>query len=226
MKRLSMLTLLLAAACAETATSPTTTHPTLARQPAPPPPNVYLEWDDSFTAVIGPDTVPAGIRGDGRLADGSASGGNSAYQGGMCGVVAYQLSNETRWDLYTATGCGSARVLRFWLAGATGLSTDHQTKSIARDLLSLAVGESRTDQFEGFNLDQPNCTRAEFNSAYAGSNNPRRTRLPDAADGAKQWRIESQGSHQAMCLYTAKGKDQLGGLTVAMPWAYTIREVK
>jgi hypothetical protein len=50
--------------------------------------------------------------------------------------------------------------------------------------------------------------------------------LPDAANGARQWRIESQGSHQAMCIYTAKGHDQTGALTVALPWAYTIREVK
>jgi hypothetical protein len=90
----------------------------------------------------------------------------------------------------------------------------------------MAVGESRTDQFEGFHLGQPNCTRGEFNSAYAGSDNPKRTRLADAANGARQWRIESQGSHQAMCIYTARGNDQTGGLTAAMPWAYTIREVK
>ena len=218
--------LLMAAGCAEPMTSSDSRDPVFAKGgPAPPPPPVYLEWDDGFTTVIGPDTVPAGIRGDARLADGSPSAGNSAYQGGLCGVNA-SLTTEVQWDLYNATGCGPARVVLFWLSGAGGPATAVQTKSIARDLTSMAIGESRTDQFEGFHLGQPNCARAEFNTAYAGSDNPRRTRLADAPDGARQWRIESQGSHQAMCLYTAKGHTQASGLTVAMPWAYTIREIK
>jgi hypothetical protein len=228
----AMLLLLGAASCSEQATEPDAERALLAKgKPAPPPVSAYLEWDDGLTVVIGTTTVPAGIQGDGRLADGNASTGNAAYQGGLCGVTGFfeggaDGTTQAQWDLYTATTCGIPRGLRFWLSGAGGAATLIPTKSIARDLLSLSVGESRADQFEGFHVGQPNCTRAVFNSAYAGSDNPRRTRLPDAANGARQWRIESQGSHQAMCIYTAKGHDQSGGLTVPMPWAYTIGEVR
>lgn len=228
----AILLLLGAVGCNQYATAPDAERVLLAKgKPAPPPVSAYLEWDDDLTVVIGTTTVPAGIRGDGRLADGASSSGNSAYQGGLCGVTGFfqggaDGTTQAQWDLYSATTCGIPRVLRFWLGGAGGAATLIPTKSIARDLLSLSVGESRADQFEGFHIGQANCNRVEFNSAHAGSDNPRRTRLSDAANGARQWRIESQGSHQAMCIYPAKGRDQSGGLTVAMPWAYTIAEVK
>lgn len=192
---------------------------------SPPVTYAHIEWDDSFTATVDGQAVPAGIRGDGRQADGSA--GSSGYQGNLCGVNAFfdvADTGDMRFDEYTATACGEPRVHFFYFAGAAAAPTAVATKTVARALWTMAVGESRTDQREGFHAGLLNCDRVVYGDAYAGSTNPRRTRLPDV-NGARQWYVESQGSHQARCVYSARGKEWTGDLTVPMPFAYTITEV-
>jgi hypothetical protein len=190
-------------------------------KPGSDPIRLHVAWHDNHEVEIEGTMVPAGIRGDGRDAVGAA--GESAYQGGICGVNAALISGGMTFDTYTATECGALRVHRFWMDGAGSQPHTVATKTIARDLESMQPGESRTDQFEGFHVGLTNCSRVLYGDAY-GTDNPRRTRLPDL-DGARRWLVESQGTHRAICVYTARGKDVLGTVTAPMPFAYTITEV-
>ena len=69
------------------------------------------------------------------------------------------------------------------------------------------------------------CDKMDFDAQYAGSSNPKRTRLPDLANGARQWLVESQQPHRGVCLATVRGKTVVV-FSGVVPWAYTVTEVK
>jgi hypothetical protein len=183
-----------------------------------------IQWQDALEIDGAP--VAAGIRGDGRQADGTD--GPSAYEGGLCGVnasftVGGTAPGHMTFDTYTATDCGALRVHHFYMQGAEGPVHTVATKSIARSLWDMAVEQVATDELTGFQVGLPECTRVVY-SAQHGTENPIRTRQPDV-NGARQWRVESQGSHQAACVYTFRGRETTGALTEPMPFAYIVTEV-
>lgn len=192
----------------------------------PLPPRAIIEWDDSFAPMIAGQIVPAGIVGDGRAADGAETG-ISVYEGAVCGVHA-AVETSLSFDMYNATTCGAPRVLQFYFAGRSGPVKLVQSKTYTRDIGDMAVGETTTEPFQGFNTgDEPNCSLLRYGDDYPGTNSPIRTRLPDAPNGARRWRVESTGSHRGQCRYAGKGgKEILGPLMPPMPFAYTITEVK
>ena len=202
--------------------------PTLARGGvnAVPRVPVRLEWDDGFAPLINGVPTPAGIVGDGRDVKGDP--GASAFQHDVCEVNA-MVEESLHFDLYTATTCGAPRVLQFYFAGRDGAPSAVQSLIATRFIAEMVVGETTSEPFQMFNSGpRPNCTSIRYGDEYAGSNGALRTRLPDdPSTGARRWRIESTGTHRAQCIYrSVSGKVLLGPLTVPMPFAYTIIEVK
>jgi len=186
---------------------------------------VRVDWDDDLVVDIDGQPMGAGIIGDGLGVDGVTPGA-SAYQDGVCGVNAdiYTDSNyggEMVFDTYTADECGARRV-HYFSSGLTTEPLEVATKTIARELWSMEPGQE-TDHWEGFHFGLPQCDRVVYGAEYE-TEDLKRTRLDDGT-GARQWRVESQGSHRARCVYWAKGKDRVGAFTDPMPFAFTVTEV-
>jgi hypothetical protein len=195
-----------------------------------------LVWADSV--VINGVTVAAGIRGDGRLKNGAPSTGipSNEYQGAWCGVAAFDdygnlnFKPNGSWSSTMASACGSPRAYMFYLNGPTGTATANAPHSIADGLWSLAPGQS-VAQSEEFGLTLPGCAILMFSDsiAYAPSSSPRQTRLPDVVVNGvteREWRIESQGSHEAACvIYNRNGSVKAVGPWYYLPFALTVTEV-
>lgn len=191
--------------------------------------------------------VAAGIRGDGRLKDGSpaSSTPSNEYQGKYCGVAAilYTAGTAPSGDMdytpgfnYTSsmqTACqGGPRVYEFYLSGDSAHLTSSALASgphsIARGLANLAPGAVVT-QWEGFGIQQSNCPNLMFNDAFPPSQSLRYTRLADVVAGGRtvrQWRIESYGSHVAACVANGAkpGTYVPTGVTYFVPFALTVTE--
>ena len=205
-----------------------------------------LVWADSV--LVNGVRVPAGIRGDGRLRDGSPATGtpSNEYQGNWCGVAATLATAGTTpsGDMdytpginYTSsmvTACsGGPRVYEFYLSSDSAhlnpsalASGPH---SIARGLANLAPGAVVT-QWEGFGIQQSNCSNLMFNDLFPPSQSLRYMRLADVVVGgrtARRWRIESQGSHVAACVKNGArpGTYVLQGPYYFVPFALTVTEV-
>lgn len=204
-------------------------------------PDTYSRANLVFANDVNIDGVvqPAGIRGDGRLRNGSpAAGSPSEYQGSFCGVFARLEGGPLRFDpdaAYSSTmqaPCGPPRFYNFYLDGPSAAPTTATPMSISREIELLAPGESHSI-FEGFGPVGP-CGNVQFNDEYPPSNNVLVTRLADVqsqnANGAtvtaRQWRIASQGSHRAACLtFRRNGTPQYSGVTYYLPFAITVTEV-
>ena len=201
-------------------------------------PRANLVWADSV--VVNGVTVAAGVRGDGRLKNGSLAMGtpSNEYQGAWCGVGAYRSGtdldfkpNPSSWTSALQAACGSQRLYNIYLNGSTSTPTPSGPHSIARGLWTLAVGQTAT-QWEGFGLGLVNCGILMFNDSarYAPASSLRQTRLADVTVNGvtqRQWRIESQGSHQGACvLYNANGSVKSIGPWYYVPFSLTVTEVK
>ena len=205
-----------------------------------------LVWADQVN-VAGPgqpeDWRPAGIQGDGRLKDGTAAAGSPSneYQGAYCGVAA-RINNarnennalsydpDARYDAATMqAACGSARAYRFFLGGPVAAPTLSSPQSFVDNIWTLSLGESR-QQAQGFGVQLSGCDRLMFSAKYPPASDMRVTRLPDvttaSGKAARQWRVESQGSHVAMCVVADKrGVLQPTGVSYYLPFALTVTEV-
>ena len=125
--------------------------------------------------------------------------------------------------------CGGRRQFNFFLQGPSAAPTPAAPRTIARELWLLGPGESRI-QFEGFGVQLPGCANLMFDDQYPPSSSTRQTRLPDVTrpDGriVRQWRIESQGTHQAVCLvFKTNGSIKSMGPWYFLPFAVTVTEV-
>lgn len=181
--------------------------------------------------------APTGIRGDGRLANGSVSGGSESneYQGDFCGVHAmlenqsarFDTDPDMRWSSTMAAACGTPRSFAFYLQGVEAAPTMIAPQTMVDDLASLAVGQVGT-RAAVFGVQLPNCSSIRFNSAYAGSSNVSVTRLADVSTSsgpARSWIIESQGSHAGACVVTVKNKLVATGATYYLPFSIAVTEV-
>ena len=199
-------------------------------------PRANVVWADSVT--INGTGVAAGIRGDGRLKDGSASTGSPSneYQAAWCGVAAFDNNNDldfkpnSNWTSSMAPACGSQRMYMFYLNGPDGSPTANAPHSIAGGLWTLAVGQSST-QSQAFGLALPGCGLLVYNDSakYSPSNSPLQTRLPDVVVNGvteRQWRIESQGTHLAACAtYNPNGSLKTVGPWYYLPFSLTVTEL-
>jgi hypothetical protein len=203
-------------------------------------------WADSVNVgtADAPSWVGAGIRGDGRLKDGSTApaGGSRSneYQGNYCGVNALldptTYGSETldftpglNWTSRMQARCGSMRTYHFYLNGPGSAPYAHSSHSLVRGLDRLAVDQT-TFQWEGFGVALPNrCDRVMFNDDYPPSNSPIQTRLSDStrADGVqlRRWTVASRGSHLAVCGYMSNNVFVTTGAQYYLPFVLTITEV-
>lgn len=244
----SAAAVILATACANqpTETRSTGTPPrSLAKGRTDTNSRANLVWADSV--VINGIGVPAGIRGDGRLKDGSTAMGtpSNEYQGSLCGVVAtlYTGTGESADLDYTPDAAytsamqaachGGPRLYRLYLSADSAQLNDSALTagphSVARALATLSPGASVT-QWEGFGIQQPNCPNLMFNDAFPPSRNLRYTRVADVVVGGRtvrQWRIESQGTHVAACVANGNkpGTYVPTGATYFVPFSLTVTEV-
>jgi hypothetical protein len=200
-------------------------------------PRVNLVFDDSVD-IASPGGLPdwriAGVRGDGRLRNGTIAteSPSNEYQGSFCGVHgvldstgSMDFDADTYYASSMAAACGAKRYLRFFLNGAESDPLQYAPHTVANNIAQVVVGESRTFVY-GFGIQQPNCQRLRYDDTYAGSSNALVTRLPDV-NGARQWRIESRGTHHAMCVLLDKRGNLIPtGVTYFLPFAMTVTEVK
>ena len=108
-----------------------------------------------------------------------------------------------------------------------------QTESLARGLDYVAPGQS-VIQWEGWGSPISGCAKLVFDDAYPPASSPLQTRLADTtttnANGqiviARHWRIESRGSHRAMCMnYANNGTPKPTGTTYFLPFSITVTEI-
>ena len=195
-------------------------------------PRANMVWAEQVT--IDGNSVPAGIYGDRRDKKGTL-GGTPAheYQGAFCGVAAKFFPGSTLGELnadydgnYASTmepNCGPRRTLNFRLEGLADplVSAPH---FVMRNMWHMAVGDSRL-QYMGYGIQLSDCQRVMFDSQYAGASDVRITRLADA-DGVRQWRVETQGTHRAMCVVSTKnGTLKPTGVTHYLPFSVIATEV-
>jgi hypothetical protein len=196
----------------------------------------YVVADQVDLALPGapPDLHPAGIRGDGRLKDGSsANGADAEYQTNLCGAQGH-IANMPDPNGVAGTGdlsfdpdngtnyCGAAR---YFSMNLDGVLTRVTPLSRVFSLWSIGVGATVTTT-EGFGVQLPNCSVLKFDSAY-GSDNILVTRLDDGI-GPRRWLLKSQGSHMAACLVQSKkGPATMiaTGKKYFLPFAITITEI-
>lgn len=205
-------------------------------------PRALFQWDDQVNVAA--DTLPeqmapAGITGDGRDKYG-ASATASEYQGNFCGV-----NGKIFWNDASASGtgdlvldpdkdyntrmksCGGKRTLTFRLnyqaGGAPGAATSIGAFTNANDVIHLAVGQSRSQRLRYWYIGVRDCDRLDFDASFANTSNVRVTRLTDVA-GARQWRVESEYPHMAMCTVSS-GNQTVAKGTRYLPFGYTATEV-
>jgi hypothetical protein len=117
---------------------------------------------------------------------------------------------------------------RFYYDGAATPTYSFGPHHTVMNLASLAVGQSMTEEV-WFGVQQTNCQRLSFSNAYSPSNDAVITRLADVPSGsamARQWLVQSQGSHRAMCLVPIHGGTLVSsGVSHYLPFSLTITEI-
>jgi len=205
-----------------------------------------LVWDENVNvAPAGQPPVwqPALITGDYRKRNGSpvADGSSGEFQYNFCGSDSFMQSSTTAYpqaalnfdpdhfyDPVTMdTPCGGKRYYQFFFSGRSNVPLKFGPQHYALHLGDLVVGQSLIEEVH-FGIQQTNCDGLRFDDTFPPANNARVTRLTDttAASGAtRRWRVESQGSHRAMCtLFTNKGPKSTG-VSYYLPFAFTVTEL-
>lgn len=192
--------------------------------------------------VAVPSWVPAGIRGDDRLKDGSPATGvpTNEYQGAFCGVGAvigsgqrgeglqFNFDPDNNWLASMAAACGGApRYYRFYVDGLTAAPKNAGPQAIADNLGGLALGQTivqplrfGTKDYLGYGL--------LFDDAYPPASSVKLTRIADVVVGGRtvrQWRIESRGSHTAVGITFDKRGQIVPGNSYYLPFGMTVTEV-
>jgi len=205
-----------------------------------------LVWEDSVNvAPAGQPAIweKALLTGDYRNLYGQpiSDGTSGEYQEAFCGSASYMqvqpngsypeaglnFEVDFGYDPITMDGpCGGRRYYQVFFSGRANPSVHVFPQHYARLLGTLAVGQSLFEEVH-FGIQLSNCAPLRYDDAYPPSNNARVTRLTDTltvAGPRRRWRVESQGSHRAMCtINTNKGVKPVA--SYYMPFAYTITEV-
>lgn len=202
-------------------------------------PRAHLVWADQV--MVNGEWVPAGIQGDDRDKKGQPNGVTDEYQGQFCGVGA-KIWSGTRdsGDLvfdsdatYTSdmdASCGGGR--RYLKVDLRGLPNAEAgiyhagSKTVMREVWKLSVDQFH-ERFMGFGHDMPStCVKLMFDAQYTGVRNVLITRLPDTSSGARQWRVQSQGTHEAACVVSGKAGAWVDtGVRIFAPFSVTATEV-
>lgn len=215
--------------------APAAQSPVFARQ-IKDPPRANLVWADTVNVAApgeAENRQPSLVTGDGRDRYGQVSVA-SEYQGNFCGVYAtidggLNADPNTNYSATMEPSCGSARFYRFYLSGREAAPLDFGPHHWVTQIGAMTAGSS-VNRSTMYGVQQPNCQRLYFADAYPPANHVRVTRLSDVTAAndkvARQWRVESQGSHRAMCIVVGKGGKLINtGVSHYLPFAYTLTEV-
>jgi len=241
------LSALLAAGCADQPTQSHALAPSLGKGGPDTDSRARWAWADMVT--IDGVAEPAGIRGDGRVANGTPTATDSSvYQGDVCGVHAKIFfantslsgSGDAVFDPdmnYSAKACGGMRrLLRFQLA-AGGPYTELSTFSNAMKIMFVPTEGGTVRMNVGLGVS--GCEGARFHDFYdAGdglatyepneggpiARQVRVTRLDDGT-GPRKWRIESQAPHTAVCAVTVKSRMVNTNRTIRLPFSVEVTEI-
>ena len=193
-----------------------------------------------------PVWVPAAVRGDGRLRDGSPAtpdGPSNEYQGNVCSVnavIGSGLKGEgTQFFLDMArfasstlpASCLPTRYNRYYLNGPDQPPVNASTAESIAGISSMSVGQTMVQPFHSGTMAQLGYA-VFWDDAYPPASSMLVTRLPNVIDeygrSVRQWRVESRGSHKAVLAFPAtsrKSGQTITGTFYYMPWAMTITEV-
>ena len=187
---------------------------------------------------------PALITGDYRARDGSPlpQGESSGeYFANFCGVDGFMQDSRMTYPqaalnmdadhLYDAASmdgpCGGRRYYQFFFGGRAAAPLQFAPQHFALRLGDLAVGESIVEEVH-FGIQQANCSALHFNDAYSPASSALVVRLPDsvvAGIPSRRWRVQSQGSHRAMCTMFSNKGPKPTGVTHYLPFAFTVIEL-
>lgn len=205
-----------------------------------------LVWNDTVN-VGAPGAAPvwesALITGDYRKLDGAplSNGKSGEFQYNFCGSDSYMQNSTMSFPdaalnfdpdhLYDPASmdavCRGKRYYQFYFAGRGSAPLQFGPQHYALKLGTLAVGDTMLEEVH-FGIQQTNCNALHFNDIYAPATNARVTRLTDtltAYGPTRRWRVQSQGTHRAMCtLFTNKGPKPTG-VTYYLPFAFVVTEV-
>jgi hypothetical protein len=204
-------------------------------------------WDENVNvSPVGQPAVwqAALITGDYRQRNGAAvtNGSSGEYQFGFCGSdnfmqsptmtypqAALNFDPDHFYDPTTMDAlCGGIRYYQFFFSGRSAAALRAGPQHYALHLSDLAVGQSLIEEVH-FGIQQTNCSTLRFDSAYSPASDARVTRIADSVtvDGAlRRWRVESQGSHRAICtVFTNRGVKSTG-VSYYLPFGFTVTEIK
>jgi len=133
-----------------------------------------------------------------------------------------------------APACGTARQMAFYLGGPSAAPNLTGPHFIVDAIWKLGPGAVVVQPMNYGMHDGTNC-RLYFDASYPEASNVQVSRLADVqvvnAAGqtvsARQWRLESQGSHKAACLVrqSPNGKYVDTGTRYYLPFAVVITQV-
>ena len=205
-------------------------------------PQAHLVFDESVNvAADGQPAVmaPALITGDYRTRTGAAglTGSSGEYQGLFCGVETILRRTDGALNVESDHGyrspdmdaaCGGKRYYNFYLSGRASAPLQYGAQHYAWDMWAFQPGESRLQGLMFSFGGLAGCNALHFNDAYPPANHARVTRLPDSNESGvpvRRWRVESRGSHRAMCTKFSNKGPVPTGTTYYLPFAYTFTEV-
>ena len=206
-----------------------------------------LLWSDTVNVAPSnqsPSWVPALITGDYRGRDGSPLSGSNVsgeYYFNFCGVDGFMQAATTKYPqaalnmdadhLYDSASmtaqCGGPRYYQFFFNGRASTPLRYAPQHYALNLGALGVGQSLIEEVH-FGIQQTNCNALHFNSAYPPASNALVVRLPDSSVAgvmSRRWRVQSQGTHRAMCTTFSNKGPKPTGVTYYLPFAFVITEL-
>jgi len=201
----------------------------------------HLIWADLVNVApsgLPADWHPSGIQGDDRDRLGIAGGTPSdEYQGRFCGVAAFiwnarpsqdgslNIDPDAEYAFAMSSSCGLPRTFRFLLNGPGGSPTDVGAHITVTGIWKLAAGASVLQSQVVGMQNAINSCQLRFDDAFPPANHIRVTRLANVGS-ARQWRVESQGSHRASCTVLDKrGRPVATGVSHYLPFSVTVTEV-
>jgi hypothetical protein len=243
----ALLLVLVVPGCDEPTTAVLVTTPTVAfARTVDTHSRANMVWQDLVDVgpVGSPSFVTAGIRGDGRNKLGDVAAPANEYQGNYCGVRATifdqrgengNLNPDPDSD-YSSTmdgQCGGGRRTMVLNIGPDGAPTETAPMFLIDAIWTLGPGAVRVQPMDFGLQDNLSDCRFSFDAAYANASSVRLSRLPDvpvtdAAGGevmARQWRLQSQGTHSAACLKLQRNGKYLDGGRYYLPFDVTITQV-
>ena len=193
-----------------------------------------------------PSWVPAAVRGDGRLRDGSPAtpgGLSNEYQGNVCSVDAvigsgmkgegYQFFLDmSRFAFSTLpASCQPTRANRYYVNGPSQAPANASTLVSIPGVSAMSVGQTMIQALHSGTMAELGYA-LWWDDAYPPASSIVVTRLPNVIDeygrSVRQWRVASRGLHKAVLVLPATSKKSGPTITNTfpyMPWAMTITEV-